>query len=72
VFDDEPLRSAVARINRYAKNKILLDDATLDALTVSGVFNTGDAHAFVEGVTAVLPLAAQPRSDGNIALRRRS
>lgn len=67
VFDDTPLSVAVARVNRYLESKIELDGQVAD-LRVSGIFNTGDATGFVEGVTAYLPLEASREPGGAIRL----
>lgn len=58
-FNDEPLVSAVERMNRYAKDPILLGEGDFSAYRVSGVFDAGNTAAFVEGVTALLPLSVQ-------------
>ena len=59
VFVDEPLATAVERVNRYSDQKIRVVDAKAAALPVNGVFTAGDLPAFVEGVTGVLPLKAR-------------
>lgn len=56
VFDDEALAVAVTRVNRYARTPIVLSANTPDDLRVSGVFNADDTEAFIDGVTAILPL----------------
>lgn len=64
VFDDEPLSEAIERVNRYAQTKVVFTDPALKRMTVSGVFNAGDVRAFVEGVTAAMPLRSSERPDG--------
>lgn len=64
VFRNEPLSTAVERVNRYARHKIRLGDAAAGQVLVSGVFAAGDTEAFVDGVTAVFPVKAEPRNDG--------
>jgi len=44
-------------VNRYAKKKVRLADASLDDLPVSGNFLAGDSRAAVAAFAAVLPLA---------------
>lgn len=70
IFSDEPLAQAVAEVNRYSTRKIVLDDATLAALRVSGVFHTGRPDSFVEALTNYFGIvaAADPAS-GGIVLR---
>jgi transmembrane sensor len=70
MFDDEPLVSAVARVNRYSKEQVRIGDAGAAAAHVSGVFTAGDTDAFVEAVTALAPVRAT-RGNGEITLRRR-
>jgi transmembrane sensor len=70
VFNDTPLAEAVERVSRYGAAVRLADD-TLSPLRVTGVFKTGDTAAFVEAVTAYLPVAARREADGRTALVRR-
>jgi len=59
VFRDQPLAAAVAEVNRYAPTRIVLADPELSALRVSGVFDAGDADAFVGAVSALYGLEPQ-------------
>jgi transmembrane sensor len=70
VFADAPLAEAVQRVNRYAKTRLAVDDPAA-ALRISGVFDVGDAAAFVSGVTAQLPVDARPGQGGEVRLHRR-
>ena len=58
VFQDEPMDLAVERVNRYARAKLRIGDPSVGRLRISGVFTSGDTDAFVDGVTAVLPVHA--------------
>lgn len=58
VFQDEPMDLAVERVNRYARDKLRIGDPGVGRLRISGVFTSGDTTAFVDGVTAVLPVHA--------------
>jgi transmembrane sensor len=58
VFQDEPMDLAVERVNRYARDKLRIGDPGVGRLRISGVFTSGDTNAFVDGVTAVLPIHA--------------
>jgi transmembrane sensor len=58
VFQDEPMDLAVERVNRYARDKLRIGDPGVGRLRISGVFTSGDTSAFVDGVTAVLPVHA--------------
>lgn len=67
IFHDEPLGSAVRRINRYSKVQVQVDDAELAQVSVSGVFEVGDTRAFAQAVQSYLPVSAD-YSDPNTIL----
>jgi transmembrane sensor len=67
-FDDEPLETAVAEINRYTDRPIVLGGDGVGALRVSGVFRTGDPRHFVDVVSEVLPIDVQPTQPGGLKL----
>lgn len=67
-FDDEPLQTAVIRMNRYSQEKLEVGDARAANVRVNGVFTAGDNAAFVEGVTALSGLRAT-RQPGKVTLR---
>jgi transmembrane sensor len=56
IFDNEPLGSAVERVNRYAGAPLGVTGEAAAAVRISGVFTAGDTQAFVSGVTTVFPL----------------
>lgn len=68
IFRDTPLIEAIAEVNRYLPNKVVLDDARVKNVRVNGVFNTGDRAAFVAAASDVLGLIALPQKDGSIRL----
>lgn len=70
IFDDEPLASAVARVNRYSKKTLVVGDAGAAATRVNGVFTAGDTDAFVEAVTALAPVRAI-HDEGGITFRQK-
>jgi len=69
MFHAEPLSEAVRRLNRYSNLQIEIANPTLAAMHVSGVFEAGDALAFVEAVQAYLPARADYSSSNTIRLR---
>jgi transmembrane sensor len=69
IFDNELLSDAVARVNRYSHAKLAVADHRAADQRISGVFDTGDTSAFVEGVTSYLPVRAVRASGGGIELR---
>jgi transmembrane sensor len=72
VFKATPLREAVAEINRYLPEKIVLDDVAAANVPVNGQFATGDRDAFVGAVSDLFDLTARPRPDGGVRLTARS
>lgn len=65
-FVNEPLSSAVERMNRYSKEQLELGDAQVAAFSISGVFTAGDIDAFVEGVTTFFPVDVERRSERRV------
>jgi transmembrane sensor len=65
-FVDEPLASAVERVNRYARNPVAIGDAAAASQRISGVFSAEDTRAFIEGVIAVSALRAEERNGREI------
>lgn len=66
VFIDEPLSSAVERVNRYAKKKLEIGDPRAAEVRVTGIFTAGDTTAFVEGTTAVFPVRLIVQGDRHV------
>ncbi|NZA27170.1 FecR domain-containing protein [Luteimonas sp. SJ-92] len=64
-FNDEPLSSAVERMNRYAEVPLAIGDPGAGRIRVSGAFVAGDTAAFVEGVTGIFPVRVI-ESDGRL------
>lgn len=63
VFEDEPLSTAVERINRYASTPLVLGDDAVARVRISGVFRAGDTEAFIHGLTAAFPVRARSQDD---------
>ncbi|SNS35146.1 FecR family protein [Sphingomonas laterariae] len=57
IFDDQPLAAAVAEMNRYNRKPLVVTDAELGALRVSGTYSTGDSEAFARSIASLLPVA---------------
>jgi len=55
IFENDSLSSAVAEMNRYSRRPIVLNDARLAGLRISGAFETGQSDAFVEALTTYFP-----------------
>ncbi|WP_334183664.1 FecR family protein [Novosphingobium sp.] len=64
IFENETLADAVARVNRYSRQRIEIADEQTGALVVNGVFRAGDAGAFVDGVSALYPVRIRAADGG--------
>lgn len=71
VFADEPLASAVERVNRYSADKLQVGDAAAGAVRINGVYAAGDTTAFVEGVTGVAPVQVREAQGRRVFFARR-
>lgn len=61
-FDREPLSLAIERVNRYAPTPLVVADNSTAAVRISGVFNTGDTQAFLQGISVAY--AIRHRANG--------
>ncbi|WP_157995471.1 FecR family protein [Peristeroidobacter soli] len=71
IFHDEPLSSAIRRINRYSKVQLVIEDAQLEQVSVSGVFEIGDTRAFAQAMQAYWAVTADYSDPNVIQLRPR-
>lgn len=67
-FRNAPLAEAVAEINRYSRSPVVLGPGAPAQERITGVFDTGDTRAFVDGVTTMLDLKSTSRPDGGVEL----
>lgn len=67
VLDDTPLEEAVAEMNRYEENRLVLESSAVGRLPVSGIFHTGDSVEFAHTVARLYGLRLT-RQDGEIRL----
>ncbi|HEY0623563.1 FecR family protein [Sphingomonas sp.] len=58
-FRDTPLSEAVAEVNRYGRQRVIVNDARLAALPISGVFATDDPAEFAAAVAQLHGLRVQ-------------
>lgn len=68
VFRATPLADAVAEVNRYSTQKIVVDTRELQAVRVNGVFQVGDAQAFASAVSGLFNLDVD-QTKGEIRLK---
>jgi len=71
VFDATPLSEAIAEINRYTPNKVVLRDTARADDPISGSFKTGDPSGFLKAVGALLSLGVERQANGNFLLGER-
>lgn len=69
-FDNEPLLSAAERVNRYSRLQIEVDPSVAN-VGISGVFNAGDANAFIEAVSSYFQVEINRTSASEIRLSAR-
>ena len=70
VFDGTPLRDAVAEIQRYLPESIILADAETGDLRLSGVHDIQGIRALLDSLPKALPVRLEPRADGGVLIRR--
>jgi len=68
VFEDEPLSTAIAEMNRYASRPIIIADDPLKARRVSGAFKAGRSSELVEALAEYFPDVQVRTSDQAIVL----
>lgn len=67
IFDDTPLSDAAAELNRYNKDKLIVEQPAAQAMRVTGLFQTGDSLSFAHAVAQSYGLRVEERS-GKIVL----
>ena len=72
VFRDLPLNNAIAEVNRYTADKVVLDAPDASETPLSGVFNAGDPAGFAAAAADVCGLEVHPGANGTLLLRRRA
>lgn len=71
VIDDLTLQAAIPLINRYLKQPVFLDDATVAAMRIGGIYRTDDLQALVDSLPKVLPLELRKDHQGRMVLASR-
>ncbi len=64
VFEDAPLKDAVAEMNRYSTTPLSLADSSLAEQRVSGVFRSGETEALVRALEHALSVRVERRHEG--------
>jgi transmembrane sensor len=68
IFENDPMTVVVARLNRYSRYPLLIEDDQTSELRISGVFHTGDIDGFVDTIVSYLPIRAEKAPDGSTRL----
>lgn len=68
IFSETPLEDAVAEVNRYSQNKVILDVEGLVRAPISGAVDSGDTEAFVSAVCELYALTPNRLADGTVRL----
>jgi transmembrane sensor len=69
-FDDVDIESAVARMNTYSRTPIVIVDASIARLRISGMFKANDPEGFTEALKSYFQLEIT-RTPSKIMLRTR-
>ncbi|MCY3623783.1 MAG: FecR domain-containing protein [Gammaproteobacteria bacterium] len=62
-FDGEPLYRVIAELNRYSQVKILVEDATIMNLPVSGLFRVERVDLILSAIEEIVPVEVVRHSD---------
>lgn len=65
VFDSTPLSDIVQQFNRYNHKRLVLDDASLASLELSGVFGSNDPESLVLFLQRIADVEVVTSSDGS-------
>lgn len=68
-FEGVPLSEAVAELNRYRRDKIILAPGIPAARPIGGVFSAGDNDDFIVAVAALYHLKAVRQANGDVQLQ---
>ena len=63
IFDDTSLSDAAAELNRYSKDRIVVERPDAQAVRVTGLFQTGDSLSFAHAVAQSYGLTVDERKD---------
>lgn len=64
VFRDDRMADAIAELNRYSTDRLVVNDPRVANLRVSGAFTAGGTANFIAAVTAFYPIEARRDSPG--------
>jgi transmembrane sensor len=62
-FRDETIAQAVSEMNRYTARALIVSDARVGAMRLSGVYRVGDPEAFARSLAVLLPVRVSASGD---------
>ena len=68
LFDEDRLVDAVAEVNRYSKDRLVIRDPKIADLRITGRFRTGDPARFGRILSEIHPVRLVRRSNGEIEI----
>lgn len=68
IFNDAPLPAVLAEFNRYNSHPVVLGDADLARIRISGVFRSDDPQAFLNALRDIYALSVMPAPDGDLVI----
>lgn len=71
VFDGLPLAQAVDEMNRYLRQPLVLQDASLAGLRIAATLSVDDPEAILLALPAIVPVRITARADGALLIQRR-
>lgn len=69
ILDGTPLAGAIAEMNRYDQRRLVIDDPTVGAMRISGIYHTGDNELFASMVARLYGFSVE-HHDGRIYLSK--
>ena len=70
MFDNDTLGTVASEFNRYNRDKLIIDDETLQQRRISGVFTVSDPQSFAEVLASMTPIRSEKRADGSVRIVR--
>jgi len=67
----ETLSEAVRRMNRYSHRQLVVEDESLGAMRLSGVFEVGDSERFLQALELYLPIVTDYSDSGVVRIKAR-
>jgi transmembrane sensor len=71
-FDNEPLGEVIETVNRYAARRLVIEDARVQALTLTGTAHIDRIEKWVQGLPHALQVVVTQRPDGSRLIGPRS